>query len=174
MTTAVIGLGSVLLGDDGFGPTVVEHLRAGWDFPEDIELVDGGTPGLGLAGYLHGREQVILIDAVAATGTPGELRWYEGAELRALPMKPRVNPHDPAIQEALWITELSGQGPRETSLLGVIPARLETGTGLSPSLRALVVEAARRIVVRLESRGTRIRRRGRPHASLAWWAEGVG
>ena len=168
---AVIGLGSVLLTDDGFGPNVVELLRAGWDFPEDVAIVDAGTPGLGLAGYLHRREVVILIDTVAATGAPGELRAYRGEELRLLPMKPRVNPHDPAVQEALWIAELGGHGPRDVSLIGVIPSSTEPGTSLSATVQPAVTAAAERVITELAARGITARRRDTPRATQAWWIE---
>jgi hydrogenase maturation protease len=166
---AVIGLGSVLLTDDGFGPNVIELLRAGWDFPDGVAIVDAGTPGLALAGYLHRREVVILVDTVAATGAPGELRAYRGEELRMLPMKPRVNPHDPAVQEALWIADLGGRGPRDISLIGVIPASTEPGTSLTARVQPAVTTAAERVIAQLEASGIKARRRPTPRASQAWW-----
>lgn len=166
---AVIGLGSVLLTDDGFGPNVIELLRASWDVPDTVALVDGGTPGLALAGYLHGRETVILVDSVDATGAPGDMRWYRGDELRTLPMKPRVNPHDPAVQEALWIAELAGNGPQDVHLLGVVPANTEPGTTLSDAVHRAVEPAAEAIVEQLGRHGVTLTRRTRPRASEAWW-----
>lgn len=133
---AVIGLGNVLFGDDGFGPQVIALLRAGWEFPPEVELIDAGTPGLGLVTYLYGREAAILIDAVAATGDPGELRLYRGDDLRRIPPQPRVSPHDPAVQETLGIAELSGHGPRSVLLVGAIPASSTVGIGLSEAMGA--------------------------------------
>ena len=61
MTLAVIGLGNVLLGDDGFGPFVVELLRRRYGFPPAVELLDLGTPGLGLVTYVHGHDAVVIV-----------------------------------------------------------------------------------------------------------------
>jgi len=166
---AVVGIGNVLLGDDGFGPSVIELLRAGWRLPEAVELIDAGTPSLDLAGYLHGRAVAILIDAVAATGAPGELRLYRGDELRRLPPKPRMSPHEPAVQEALWIVELSGSGPRKVLLVGVIPQSIEPHPGLSPAVRASAAAAAELVVRELARCGAAPTPRRTPRMADAWW-----
>jgi hydrogenase maturation protease len=165
----VVGIGSVLLGDDGFGPSVVELVRAGWKIPDDVELLDAGTPGLDLAGHLHEREKVVLIDAVAAEGDPGDICCYQGEELRNLPMKPRVSPHDPALAEALWLVELAGTGPREVLLIGAIPATSEIGTGLSQRVRAAADRVASMVAEEIERFTGRPLERQDCEALLAWW-----
>ncbi len=165
----VIGLGNVLLGDDGFGPSVIEILRAGWEFPESVTLVDAGTAGLDLVTFLLDQGTAILVDTVGAHGCPGELRLYRGDELRALPPKPRVSPHDPAVQEALWIAELSGCGPRRVLLFGVIPGLREPGAGLSDPVRTAASFTAALIVRELTNSRATPRRRSEPRASSAWW-----
>jgi hydrogenase maturation protease len=170
---AVIGLGNVLLGDDGFGPTVVELLRAGWDLGDDVEVIDAGTPSLDLAGYLDGRERVILVDTVAADGEPGELRGYRGEELAALPMKPRTSPHDPAVQEALAIVDFAGNGPRDVVLVGTIPATTEVGTVLSPAVVAAIDSAIGLVVAELLRSGVDAVRRAQPRRCDAWWLNGT-
>ena len=97
MSVTIIGLGNVLLGDDGFGPFVVEVLRRSYILPAEVELLDLGTPGLGLISYLCGSEAVVIVDTVAGVGIPGNVRVYEGADLERLPSHPRVSPHDPAV-----------------------------------------------------------------------------
>jgi hydrogenase maturation protease len=166
---AIIGLGNVLLGDDGFGPYVVELLRAQWEFPGCVALIDAGTPGLGLITHLDGREVLILVDAVGATGRPGELRRYSGEDLRTLPPKPRVSPHDPAVQEALWITELAGRGPRRVVLFGVIPASLDVGLQLSAPVRDATAATAALVVNELAACGATPVPRVNPPAPDAWW-----
>lgn len=166
---AVVGLGNVLLGDDGFGPFVVELLRAGWDFPAGVELIDAGTPGLGLVTHLDDREVLLLVDAVGATGRPGERRRYSGDDLRTLPPKPRVSPHDPAVQEAIWITDLAGRGPRRVVLFGVIPASLNVGLQLSPPVRDAAAATAALVVHELAACGAPPVPRVNPPTPDAWW-----
>ncbi len=171
---AVIGLGNVLLGDDGFGPLVIERLSAGWDFPADVELIDAGTPGLGLVTYLYEREIVILVDAVSGGGPVGALRTYGGEDLRRLPPKPRVSPHDPAVQETLAIAELSGHGPRVVLLVGALTVPGPIGLGMSAPMRAAATAAAEMIVSELTRRGVNVTARTTPAAVEPWWLHGPG
>ncbi|HNX50942.1 MAG TPA: hydrogenase maturation protease, partial [Thermoanaerobaculaceae bacterium] len=78
---AVVGLGNVLMGDDALGPTVIRILEAGFDFAPAVTVLDLGTPGLDLTPYLSGRDSVIIVDTVNATGQPGEVRTYQREEL---------------------------------------------------------------------------------------------
>ncbi len=167
----VVGIGNVLLGDDGFGPTVVGMLARQWEFPPDVELVDAGTPGLDLAGQLCGREVVVLVDAVL-TDTAG-LCVLTGEELlRALALRPRVSEHDPALAEALAIAALVGEAPRHVRLVGVAPVRCEVGVGLSADVEAAAREAALAIVAMLAEWGIEARARASASAPELWWAGG--
>ena len=146
---AVLGLGNVLLGDDAAGPYVLELLRSAWEFPAAVELTDVGTPGLGLLQYIHRVDRLIVVDSVKASGLPGDVRCYRGAEVMAAPPSPRVSPHDPALHEVLSIAAFDGAGPRDVLLIGVIPACLELGAPLSAAVRAGAVVAARCVVEEL-------------------------
>jgi hydrogenase maturation protease len=160
---AVIGLGNVLLGDDGFGPRVIAHLRATWDPPPAVMLSDGGTLGLGLVTRLAECDLAILVDCVGGGGAPGELRCYRGRELEALPRKTRMTPHDAAVGEALALARLTTGCPADALLIGVVPEPLQVGTELStavlasiPAAGALVLEAVRHAeTARMHPRVTR-------------------
>jgi hydrogenase maturation protease len=165
----VIGLGNVLLGDDGFGPCVVEHLRTHWDFPDTVVLIDGGTPGLGLVTLLAGCDDAILIDCVAAPAAPGDLRGYGLEELLALPLFPRVSPHDPAVPEALGIARLSGDAPERVHLVGVVPGSVAASAELTPAVAAAVAPAAERVVAILAQVGLGAVRRSEPRRPQGWW-----
>ena len=166
---AVIGLGNVLLADDGFGPTVIALLRAGWEFPAHVELIDGGTPGLHLLASVHGRDALVLIDAVAGPGAPGELRRYRREDLERLPILARVSPHDPAVLETLAIADLAGRGPQTVLVVGVIPASLQIETTLSPAVRAACPGAAALVVEELTRLGVSPRCRREIAPPDAWW-----
>ena len=72
----VIGLGNVLLGDDGFGPLVIERFRNEFVQEANVEVLDLGTPGLDLTPYLHSRDLVIIADAIQSNQNPGTLSLY--------------------------------------------------------------------------------------------------
>jgi hydrogenase maturation protease len=171
VSLAVIGLGNVLLGDDGFGPFVVELLRTRYAFPPGVELLDLGTPGLGLISYLHGHDAVVIVDAVAGDGNPGDVRVYEEAELERMPAVPRVSPHDPAVAEALSIARLAGSGPHNVCLVGAVPCSLELGAGLTEAVRAAAEAAAEIVCRRIEERGFAVRRLETARVAQDWWME---
>jgi hydrogenase maturation protease len=170
MTIAVIGLGNVLLGDDGFGPFVIELLCRRYAFPPGVELLDLGTPGLGLVSYLPGHDAVVIVDTVAGRGRPGDLCVLEDGDLERMPVGPRVSPHDPAVAEALSVARAAGDGPREACVVGVVPGSLALGAGLGAAVRAAAGGAAERVRQRIEARGLEVRaRRDGVDPAPDWW-----
>ena len=169
MSAAVIGLGNVLLGDDGFGPYVIELLARRYEFPPRVELHDLGTPGLGLITYLHGHEAIVIVDAAAISAVPGQVRLYDERALRDMPAVPRVSPHDPAVAEALSVARAASTGPLEACLVAARPGCLELGAGLTPELLAAAEVAAGEVVRWLEDRGHPARRRAATAIEEDWW-----
>ena len=75
----VIGLGNVLLGDDAFGPLVVETFLRDYDYGPNVEVLDLGTPGLDLAPYMHDCDVLLIADA-NSDERPGTLFVHRGTE----------------------------------------------------------------------------------------------
>ncbi len=166
----VLGIGNVLMGDDAVGPHAVKLLEAGWEFPPEVAVVEAGTPGLDLTVFLHGVEAAVVVDAVRARGAePGEIRRYGREALLAKSPVLAMSPHEPGLREALLTMELTGEGPREVRLLGVVPARVETGAGLSEAVRAAMPGLMEAVVAELASLGASPRRRDRPSEPDLWW-----
>ena len=67
---AVIGVGNILLCDEGIGVHVVRELSSRGDMP-DVEFMDGGVAGATLLTLVEGEERVVLVDAVDAPFPPG-------------------------------------------------------------------------------------------------------
>ena len=165
----VLGLGNVLMGDDGAGPTVIHVLDATYECPDGVSLVEVGTPGLDLIPFLDDADTLVIVDTVRASGRPGEIRLYGRGDLRSTAVRPRLGPHDPGLVEALAALELSGRGPRDVLLVGLIPERVATGIGLSPAVRAAVPEAVETVARELLARGApQAPRRPRGVPDL-WW-----
>ena len=77
----VIGLGNPIMGDDGLGLAVLEHLQTAYTFPPEIELVDGGTWGMNLLPVIEDADELILIDAINAGALPGTFVRLEHHQL---------------------------------------------------------------------------------------------
>lgn len=166
----VIGLGNVLMGDDSFGPWVVQTLLAGYEFPDGVSVEDLGTPGLDLMPYLTDLEALVLVDTVRSEAPPGTLRLYRRDEILRHPPQARLSPHDPGVKEALLTAEFAGQAPREVLLVGAVPADTEMGVRLSPALREAVPLAVSEVLRELERLGRRPVRRASPLTPDIWWA----
>jgi hydrogenase maturation protease len=169
----VLGLGNVLMGDDALGPWVIHALEAEYVFPEGVELVEIGTPGLDLVPYVAGPGGILLVDTVKSAGIPGELRFYDQQQLLKLPPQPRLSPHDPGLTEALLAVTLADAPPSFVKLVGVIPDNVAMGVALSPALRAALPRVVSAVVQELAGLGFAGVPRSRPDLSLPWWERGA-
>ncbi len=165
----VLGIGNVLMGDDGFGPYVARLLGARYELPEAVEVHDGGTPGLDLAPYLGDSRALLVIDTVNADGPPGTVRVWRREELLTSPLPPRTSPHQPGLREALLASELTGAASIDLTLVGVVPQTTELGTRLSPPLAAAVEPVIDITVAELERLGVTLKRLDPPADPDIWW-----
>lgn len=143
----ILGLGNPLYGDDGFGPAVVEALSR-MELPADVEVLDGGTAGLGLLPAIAGRERLLVVD-VAEMGRPAgtlvHFRWPEVGLTGASPL----SLHQAGLAEVLALAERLGWTPKEVDIFALQPAFLGWQRGLSRLAREKVAEAAAAILAAL-------------------------
>jgi hydrogenase maturation protease len=159
------------MGDDAFGPWVVQTLLAGYEFPEDVVVEDLGTPGLDLMPYVTDLEALVLVDTVRSEAPPGTLRLYRRDDLLKHAPQTRLSPHDPGVKEALLTAEFAGRGPREVLLVGTVPETTAMGVRLSPALRAAVPMAVAEVLRELERLGRLAAPRSAPRPPHIWWEE---
>jgi hydrogenase maturation protease len=166
----VLGLGNVLMGDDGFGPAVVHALETEYQVGSDVDVVDLGTPGLDVTPWLTDVDSVIIVDTITSTLPPGTIRIYDKSDVLRQPPPVRAGPHDPGVKDALLTLELAGRAPRELTLIGVVPARTDVAVNLSPSIHAAVRPALSVLVKALECAGAIVSRRANPRLDAPWWS----
>lgn len=142
------------MGDDAAGPHVIAHLQKHYEMPENVTLSDLGTPGLGLTSSILGFKTIIFVDTVHDEGLPGEIHRYNKEQLMQMPMNPRMNPHDPAVGEALMTAEMSLVIPEEVLLIGIIPVECVYGIGISEPVEKAIGPAAEMIVEALTQFGS--------------------
>ena len=135
--TLVLGVGNLLLSDEGVGVHVIERLLAEYEIPEEVQVLDGGTLGLDLLYYLEGVENLLIIDAVDMDGEPGDLLRLEGDDVPSL-LTVKMSPHHIGIPDMLSAARLKGCYPRNVVLWGIQPESLELGTDLSSVIDARV------------------------------------
>jgi hydrogenase maturation protease len=133
----VLGIGNLVMSDDGIGVKVVQQLQREYRFPEYVEILDGGTLGLDLLPKLEGIEHLIVVDAVETGQKPGTCVRLVGEEL-PIALETKVSPHQMGLKDLLSVAQLLGHSPGEMVLIGVQPGSIEMDTELTPELAAVL------------------------------------
>ena len=167
--TYVLGLGNVLMGDDGFGPAVIKAFLERYEVGPDVEVIDLGTPGLDLTPWLTDTHHVIFVDTVKAKLPPGSLRIYGKADLTKHAPFARTGPHDPGVKECVLTLEFAGRAPEHITVVGAVPAECGMSLDLTPPLAAAVPAAADAIAEALLDHGDVVTLRGVSTDLPPWW-----
>ncbi len=133
--TLVLGVGNLLLSDDGVGVHAVRRLQERLDLPREVQILDGGTLGLDLLPYLEKVDQLLIIDAVDDGRPPGTLVRLAGDQVPAY-LAVKMSPHEIGLPDLLFAAQLREHYPREVVIWGVQPASTEVGLDLSPPVAA--------------------------------------
>jgi hydrogenase maturation protease len=142
--TLVLGLGNILLTDDGVGVRVIERLLARYEFPGDVEVLDGGTLGLDLLPYVERADRLLVVDAVEIGADPGTLIRLAGDDIPSV-FGPKLSPHEVGFADLLDAARLTDCLPKERVLWGIQPGSLQVGLDLSTAVNTqveLLVEKA--------------------------------
>jgi hydrogenase maturation protease len=147
----VLGLGNMLLSDDGVGPAVLADLvRRENRWQGKVEFLDGGTQGLALLGHLSGRRALVIVDAVRKGEAPGTVYQLTLPELREMAMSRASSGHESNAGELLAVVELLGELPDRLFVVGVEPGKVTTGLGLSPAVQKALSAAGDQVASLLE------------------------
>ncbi len=128
----IIGIGNVLLMDEGIGVHVINELEK-HDLPRNLELYDGGTGGFKLTDLMCGAGMVIFIDAVETGKVPGTVTTFKSEDVCSIYPKKKYSLHDTDLLEVIKIAELLDKPP-EIEIVGVQPKTINYGTDLSKEL----------------------------------------
>jgi hydrogenase maturation protease len=129
----VLGVGNLLLTDEGIGIHAVQKLIAASQLPDEVEIVDGGTAGLNLLTYLEGVDTLVIIDAVETGGPPGTITRLAGDQVPAY-IAMKVSPHEITLPDFLAAAKLRDLYPKKVVVWGMQPKSFEVGIDLSPDL----------------------------------------
>ena len=127
----VLGVGNVLMGDEGVGVHAVRRLEA-TDLAAKADFLDGGTGGFHLLGSFDGRERIILIDAAMDGRPPGTVTLLRPRFASDFPRS--LSAHDIGLRDLVESASLLGSLPR-IDLVTVSVAELQPMTiELSPAV----------------------------------------
>lgn len=133
----IIGVGNLLLGDEGIGIHVVEELSKR-NLPANVEVIDGGTGGVALLSLMEGAGKVIIVDAVLGGNSPGKIYVLDAERLMKGVVK-FISLHEMDLLSTLMIGRELGKLPPELILVGVEPKNYEEyNMDLSPEVKAVI------------------------------------
>lgn len=147
----ILGVGNLLLSDEGVGVHVAHELMK-MDLPPEVSVVEGGTDGFRLLNVITEADRVIVIDAVRSGATPGSVYRFDVNDIRSVPPGFMTSVHQVGILEVIELSDLIGKTPRAT-VIGVEPKSLEMSMELSPEVKEkipriieLVLEEVKRLL----------------------------
>ncbi len=133
----VLGVGNVLLRDEGLGVHAIRRLTERYILPEGVTVIDGGTSGLDLLDLIAGRDHLIIVDAVAHDGPPETMIRMVDGEIPAF-LQTKISPHQLGLSDLLAVLQLTGDAPARITLFGLQPVDMGLGLELSAPLSARV------------------------------------
>lgn len=146
----VMGIGNILLSDEGFGVRVIEHLQQTCTFPPSVQLLDGGTLGMEMLRFLRETTHLLVIDAIDGGGQGGDFYHFTGAEVRSY-FQDKVSMHELGLKDMLAVMEVLGQAPEEVVVMGIQPQSLELGLELTTVAAGQLPRAVQAVLAQLAS-----------------------
>ena len=150
MDILVLGIGNVLLTDEGIGVRALNELERRYTFPENVELLDGGTAGIELLRHIRNRDYLIIIDAMKFNQEPGTVTRVEGNDVPAA-FRTRISPHQLGLSDLLAAAMLTDELPPNLVLFGVEPENLDIGLDLTDTVEASLEKLTGAVIDELRS-----------------------
>lgn len=162
----VIGMGNVLMQDEGIGVRAVELLDQQYELPDNVTLVDGGTTGMELFEPMRGCDCLIVADAVNASQPYGTLVRIANDEINAF-FQTKLSNHQLGLSDLIALLRLKGEAPSHMAIIGMVPHSLENKLGLSPEAEAGLPAMVDMLISELRELG--IEARPRSAAGVGHW-----
>jgi hydrogenase maturation protease len=136
----VLGIGNVLMSDEGLGPRLLEAVRARRDWGDEVDFIDGGAGGLGLLNVIESAERLVVFDAAEMGLSPGQHRVVTPDQLRDDTPSERISMHDVPFVETLKLCGRFYHSPETVTLLVTQPKTTDFGRELSEELQSAFEE----------------------------------
>lgn len=145
----ILGVGNLLLHDEGVGIHVIQELIARYTFGKQVQLIDGGTLGIDLLPFIQEADHLIIIDAVDAGSRPGSIFRFTPCGL-APDTLPKLSLHQASLFEVLRLAEVLGYCP-ETVVIGIQPQEIAPwGLELTPVVQQKIPEIIKLVLDELD------------------------
>lgn len=150
MSIAVVGIGNILLQDEGVGVHAVRYIQEHYSFSPEIEILDGGTLGLDLLPFIERFDKILFVDAVNFVKEPGYIGVLEDEEIPSL-IHMKLSAHHIGLADILSLGRLKGILPKKVCLVGIQPQTnpFLFGTELSDEIKSKMLQFVDEIIKKL-------------------------
>ena len=128
----VIGVGNLLLKDEGIGVHIAHALQK-MDISQGIKIIDGGTSP-DLIAYSEAGDKLIIIDAMKGGDRPGTIYRLHPQDLTP-EARGALSVHELGVEQSLKMMNLIGNAPKEVTIIGIEPKEIDWGTEPSVDLQ---------------------------------------
>ena len=154
----ILGIGNIILRDEGFGVRVAEYLDKHYEFPESVQIVDGGTLGIELTQYVTGTEKLLVIDSINGGAEPGTTFRFHNDDVMEH-FQDKFSAHEVGIQDVLGLLTVTGHKIPEVVVIGAQPYDVEAGVELSDGMMELLPQMVEQALAELKNWGIEPKKR---------------
>lgn len=149
----ILGIGNILLSDEGAGVKAIEELQNRYDCSDAVEIVDGGTVGFELLPYFENRSHILILDAVKTGNKPGTIVRIDDPPAF---FQKKVSPHQIGLADVMGIAVITDNMPQNVALFGIEPKELSTGLELSPEVAGNLSQLVDMVADELKAIGIKV------------------
>lgn len=159
MRVVVMGVGNILMSDEGVGVHAVTALAERYDLPEDVEVIDAGTSGMDCLDRIADADLLLIADCVRSKDkAPGTITRLADEQINAW-FKTKISPHQVGLSDVLAACNFHGMSPKKVVLVGVQPQSFETSMELTPAVAAVLPELLERLAAEVAAMGIGVTRK---------------
>jgi hydrogenase maturation protease len=141
----VIGLGNVLLKDEGVGVRCVEYLKK-MGKGEGLELVDGGTSGFTILDIMKEFRKTVIVDAVDMGKEPGHVASFDAERVLSLSHGAKFSLHEINLVDIIQVGKKIGYNFKDVKIVGIQPQDVSRGDALSETVEKKMSVLAERVL----------------------------
>jgi len=162
----IIGMGNILMQDEGVGVRAVEELDNSYVMPNNVTLIDGGTIGMELFEPIRNCDRLIVADAVNTGAPNGALVRIANDEIPAF-FQTKLSSHQLGLSDILASLALKEETPKHIVIIGMVPYALENHLGLTAKAEAGLGKMVQMLVAELSELGVLLKKRA--HKRASYW-----
>ncbi len=156
----VLGVGNILLTDEGFGIRVIEKMQEEYTFPENVSVIDGGVLGMNLLGVISEADRLIVVDVIRNHGEPGTMYRIDNDDIPER-IRAKNSLHQIDFLEALTFCRYGLDKVPETVIFGVEPEDIESySVELRPLIRSRMDDMIEKVLEELRGLGVAYQKNG--------------